>query len=75
MDYASFVMGELQELGEYHSDFATSMASESPVPRLEPTTALPPVAPAATVNCTEIESYIKYQSDSVCTPAFIPLIS
>lgn len=77
LDYASFVMGELQELGEGHSelDFATSIASDSPFPRLELTTPLPPAAPATTINCTEIESYIKYHSDSVFTLYFLWLIS
>ena len=45
MDYATFVMGELEELKEeanhtissssFEPDFATSIASDSPFPRLE----------------------------------------
>ena len=74
LDYASFVMGELHELGEGQSelDFATSIASDSPIPCLESNNSLPPAVliPAATVNCTEIESHIKYHSESVFTPFF-----
>lgn len=75
IDYASFVMGELQELGEPdHSepDFATSIASDSPFPRLSSITPTPSAAPAA---ATEIDGHLKYLSDESVSPPYFTLLT
>ena len=79
LDYATFVMGELEELKEeanhtissssIEPDFATSIASDSPFPRLE--SPHPSGAPAATSpDCNEngIESHLKFLSEESVFP-------
>jgi hypothetical protein len=85
MDYASFVMGELEELGGESSgirsepDFATSRSStHSPSPNPNSPAASSPFqveGAAATTDCNEIESHLKFLSeDSVIYPFIIALL-